>query len=44
MNEGVSYWVITSLEEAFGPYDSYEAAYFFASMNLEPGTWTINNT
>ena len=44
MSEEVRYWVITSSEGAIGPYDSYEAAYFFGSMNLEPGTWTINHT
>ena len=44
MSEDLSYWVITESEEAFGPYGSFEAAYFFASMNLEPGTWTINHT
>lgn len=35
------FFVITSNEDAFGPYDSEEAAYFFASRNLEAGTWTI---
>lgn len=44
MSEDLSYWVITESEEAFGPYGSFEAAYFFASMNLEPDTWTINHT
>ena len=44
MSGEVNYWVITSMEEAFGPYDTYEAAYFFATMNLEPDTWTINHT
>ena len=38
------WWVITSSEEAFGPYDSEEAAHFFASINLEPGTWSITHT
>lgn len=38
------WWVITSTEEAYGPYDSYESALFFGSMNLEPGTWTITET
>ena len=44
MSSTVNWWVITSNENAFGPYDTYEAAYFFATMNLEPGTWTINHT
>lgn len=38
------YWVITADEDAFGPYASEEAAYFFASTNLEAGTWTITRT
>ena len=35
------YWVTTESDEQFGPYDTWEAAHFFASINLEPGTWTI---
>lgn len=38
------WWVITSSGNAFGPYDSYEAAFFFASVNIEPWTWTIAHT
>ena len=38
------WWVITSTEETFGPYDREEDAFFFGSMNLEPGTWTISHT
>lgn len=37
----MSYWVITSSEDAIGPYETEQDAYFFASINLEPGTWTI---
>jgi len=40
----MTWWVITSTEDAHGPYESYESAYFFGSMNLEPGTWTITHT
>ena len=39
-----NYWVITSTERALGPYPDYETAYFFASTNLEAGTWTITHT
>lgn len=35
------YWVITDSEEAFGPYDSEEAAYMFATINLGMYGWTI---
>ncbi len=38
------YWVITSSEEAFGPYEDYESAYQFASINLGLGGWTITTT
>lgn len=38
------YWVITKSEEAKGPYPDYESAFFFASQNLEAGTWTITKT
>lgn len=40
----MNWWVITSSEGAYGPYESKEDAYFFGSLNLEPGTWTITNT
>jgi hypothetical protein len=38
------FFVITSNEDAFGPYATEEDAYFFASTNLEAGTWTITKT
>ena len=38
------FWVITKSEYAKGPYPDYESAYFFASQNLEAGTWTITKT
>ena len=38
------WWVITSSEDALGPYESEADAYFFASTNLEAGTWTITHT
>lgn len=44
MSEEHQYWVVTSSEEAHGPYGSFESAYFFGAMNLEPGTWTITMT
>lgn len=40
----MNWWVITSSEGAYGPYDSEEAAFFFGSVNLEPGTWTVTRT
>lgn len=42
--EGPFYWVITKSEDAVGPYPDYESAFFFASTNLEAGTWTITHT
>lgn len=38
------WWVITKSEDAFGPYETAEDAYFFASRNLEANTWTISYT
>lgn len=38
------WWVITSTEEAYGPYENEADAHFFGSMNLEPGTWTTTET
>lgn len=38
------FWVITSEEEAHGPYESWEDAYIFASINLGLEGWTITET
>ena len=38
------YWVITSSEEAFGPYEDYATAYAFATANLGMEGWTITRT
>lgn len=38
------YWVITESEEAFGPYDTEEAAYLFATINLGFEGWVITAT
>ena len=38
------YWVITSTERAFGPYDDYALAYEFAITNLGFEGWTIATT
>jgi len=40
----MSFWIITSSEEAFGPYDSYEAAYLAATINFGMEGWTISET
>ena len=39
-----SYWVITSTELAFGPYDDYDVAYEFGITNLGQEGWTITTT
>ena len=39
-----NYWVITSDERCFGPYDDYAAAFEFASVNLGFEGWTITVT
>ena len=44
MNSVPEYWVITSTEEAFGPYDTWEDAYIFGSINLGLDGWTITTT
>jgi hypothetical protein len=43
MNEenNISYWVITSTERAFGPYEDYALAYEFATTNLGFEGWVI---
>jgi len=43
MNEQ-NYWVITDSEAAYGPYQDWESAYIFASINLGPEGWTITTT
>lgn len=40
----MNWWVITSSEGAYGPYETEADAFFFGSTNLEKGTWTITNT
>ena len=37
----MNYWVITSSEAAYGPYEDYATAYEFASTNLGFDGWTI---
>lgn len=36
-----NYWVITSDERAYGPYDDYSLAYEFATTNIGFEGWTI---
>lgn len=40
----IIYWVITSDERAFGPYEDYALAYEFATTNLGFEGWTITTT
>jgi len=40
----MSYWVITSDESAYGPYEREEDAIFFATTNLGLDGWTITQT
>lgn len=40
----INYWVITSTERAFGPYEDYALAYEFATTNLGFEGWTIATT
>jgi hypothetical protein len=40
----MNYWVITSSEEALGPYESYEDAYLAATINFGMTGWTITKT
>ena len=40
----IFYWVITSTERAFGPYEDYGLAYEFATTNLGFDGWTITTT
>ena len=44
MSEEKNYWVITSSEEAHGPYTDWETAYIFATLNLGQEGWTITQT
>ena len=37
----MTYWVITSTEEAHGPYEDWASAYIFASLNIGEEGWTI---
>ncbi len=38
------YWVITASEEAYGPYDDFVRAYYFAWENLGFDGWTVTKT
>ena len=40
----MNYWVITSDEKAYGPYEDYALAYAFATTNLGFEDWIITNT
>lgn len=40
----MNYWVITASENAIGPYETYEDAYLFATINLGMEGWTITKT
>ena len=40
----MNYWVITSDEKAYGPYECEQDALFFASINLGFEGWRITNT
>ena len=42
--EQPQYWVITSSEEAYGPYESRELAEIFATVNLGMDGWVITHT
>ena len=44
MSQQLNYWVVTSSEQAYGPYDDYALAYAFASTNLGLDGWTITTT
>ncbi len=37
----MNYWVITSTEAAYGPYEDYATAYEFARTNLGFEGWTV---
>ena len=41
---GMNYWVITSNEEAYGPYETEADALMFARINLGLEGWTISAT
>ena len=40
----MNYWVITSSEDANGPYECEEDATLFASANILDERWTITTT
>lgn len=44
MNEQLNYWVITSSEQAYGPYECEADAIQFAQINLGLEGWTITTT
>ena len=39
-----NYWVITSSEEALGPYEDWESAYIAGTINFGHEGWTITST
>ena len=43
-SDGTLWWVITESEAAHGPYESWEDAYMFATINLGMEGWTITHT
>lgn len=40
----MNYWVITSTEDAYGPYECEEDATSFGTDNLDGVKWTITTT
>lgn len=40
----MNYWVITSMEQALGPYEDYASAYHAALVNFGTEGWTITTT
>ena len=44
MSSTGNYWVITSTEAAYGPYETEEDALIFAMINLGQEGWTITHT
>lgn len=40
----MDYWIITSSEEAYGPYECEADATAYATANLDDQRWTITTT
>ena len=40
----MSYWVITSGEGAFGPFDDFDTAYEYGLANICTEQWTVTTT